>query len=84
MKKHRFWAWAGVVCMMMAMLTGYKLVAFWRGVNKIWRSISRRIARYTAFIGIGGSDFFGMIHDSPFPTLNYRSKHLNLFLRRKL
>ena len=24
MKKHRFWAWAGVVCMMMAMLTGYK------------------------------------------------------------
>ncbi|MDE7312228.1 MAG: hypothetical protein K2N87_11530 [Eubacterium sp.] len=24
MKKHRFWAWAAVICMAMAIYTGYK------------------------------------------------------------
>lgn len=24
MKKHKFWAWAAVICMLMAILTGYR------------------------------------------------------------
>ena len=24
MQKHKFWAWAAVICMLMAILTGYK------------------------------------------------------------
>ena len=25
MKQHRFWAWGAVICMVMVMITGYKL-----------------------------------------------------------